>query len=253
MKKTIFYIIVLLYAYTAKAQSSRIHTNNANGWYIYNGDHKVSDKWGVHLEVQWRAHNIITGKQQFMFRPGINYHFSPQAFATIGYCFAETWPYGEFPVKAAFPEHRLYEQVQYKSIFNRFEVVNRIRMEQRWLYLPVLKNGDYSPGDAVYQNRVRVLNKASVPFKGKTISDKSFYLTLYDEFMINFGKHVGYNIFDQNRACIALGYKIPKVGRLEVGFLEQTILKSDGIKVEHNHTLQVGLTSNVDFYKKNKL
>lgn len=232
------------------AQSPRIHTQNANGWYMYNGDHNVSDRWGVHLEAQWRAHDIIAGKQQLLLRTGVNYYFSSQAFATVGYCFVETYPYGEFPVKAAYPEHRLWEQVQLKNVYNRFEVVNRFRLEQRWLKLPVSNNGEYVPGDAVYVNRARLLNRVSVPLKGKTITDKSLYLSLYDEIMLGFGKHVGYNIFDQNRAYIALGYKIPKVGRLEVGFLEQTILKPDGIKVENNHTLQVGLTSNLDFYKK---
>ncbi len=250
MEKNLIFIILMLLANIAVAQSPRISTNNANGWFMYIGDHKVSEKWGVHLEAQWRAHNIIIDKQQLLLRTGVNYHFSPQAFATVGYCFVETYPYGEFPVKSAYPEHRIWEQVQLRNVYNRFEVVNRFRLEQRWLKLPINQGGIYSPGDAVFQNRVRIFNRVSIPFKGKTINDKSLYLSIYDEVMINFGKHVAFNIFDQNRAYIALGYKIPKVGRLEVGFLEQTLLKPDGIKVEHNHTLQVGLTSNIDFYMK---
>lgn len=35
--------------------------------------------------------------------------------------------------------------------------------------------------------------------------------------MVNFGEKVGLNLFDQNRAYVALGYKVPKLGRLEVG------------------------------------
>jgi hypothetical protein len=32
--------------------------------------------------------------------------------------------------------------------------------------------------------------------------------------MIGFGKHIGTNFFDQNRAYIALGYVIPSIGKL---------------------------------------
>jgi hypothetical protein len=122
-------------------------------------------------------------------------------------------------------------------------------LEQRFVKSPVLKGTNYAPGDAVFTNRFRVLNRFSLPIKGKTIVDKSLYITAFDEIMINFGKNVALNIFDQNRAYLALGYKIPKLGRLEVGYLNQLVLKGDGNKVENNHNLQVSLTSNLDFYK----
>jgi hypothetical protein len=37
---------------------------------------------------------------------------------------------------------------------------------------------------------------------------------------------------------------------LEVGYLNQTLVKSDGKKIENNHTLQVGLSCTIDFVKK---
>lgn len=232
------------------SQVTRQTTNNNNGWFMYFGDHKLSEKWGVHLEAQWRRNEFILKPQQLLLRIGINYHFNTTAFATLGYCFVDTYPYGAFAVKTTFPEHRLWEQVQIKNQVGHFEIVTRFRLEQRWLDLPVLVDGKYEPGPSVYQNRFRVLSRFSIPFKGQTITDKSLYATVYDELMVSFGKNVGYNIFDQNRAYIALGYKIPKVGRLEIGYMNQIILKSDGVKVENNHTLQVGLISNIDFYKK---
>jgi hypothetical protein len=61
---------------------------------------------------------------------------------------------------------------------------------------------------------------------------------------------VGYNIFDQNRLYFALGYRMPKLGRLELGYLSQILNKSNGTQVENNNTLQIGLSSTLDFYKK---
>lgn len=254
MKKSILLPILLLATMVAGAQSVRHSTANNNAWFMYIGDHKFADKWGVHLEAQFRRRINVVDPQQLLLRTGINYHLNANAFVTAGYCFVETYPYGGLPVKVKFPEHRFWEQLQIKSNLNRFEWISRFRLEQRFSQLPVLNTGSamYEPGDAVYTNRFRLMNRFSLPLKGTSIQDNTFYLTAYDEIFINAGKKAGVNVFDQNRLYGAIGYKIPKVGRLEAGYLEQTIIKSDGVRMENNHTLQLGLSSNIDFYKKRK-
>jgi hypothetical protein len=184
-------------------------------------------------------------------RTGINYHFAPNGFITAGYCYVQTSPYGVFPAKSAFPENRFWEQLQVKSQAGRIEKITRLRLEQRFTKLPALQStGEYAPGDDVYTNRARILLRLSVPFKGKTIEDKSLYFSCYDEVFINFGENVQMNIFDQNRVYTALGYKFPKWGKLEIGYMNQLVVKSDGVKIENNHTLQVGFSSTLDFRKK---
>ncbi|MBL7755230.1 MAG: DUF2490 domain-containing protein [Chitinophagaceae bacterium] len=227
-------------------------TYNQNAWFMYFGDHKFSKKFGIHLEAQLRRENWGKNPQQLLLRSGFNYHPSSSIFYTVGYCFVETYPYGNFPVKAAYPEHRFWEQMQIKSSLKTVEWISRFRLEQRFSQLPVLSAGIYEPGDAVYTNRFRILNRFSQALSGKSIQDKSIYLSLYDEVMLNFGKNIAANFFDQNRLYLALGYKIPKWGRLELGYLEQTIFKPDGIKIENNRTLQLGLSSTLDFFKSKR-
>jgi MFS superfamily sulfate permease-like transporter len=247
-------ILIGLSQYNAIAQTPSLHlqTQNNNAWFMYFGDHKFSKNMGIHLEAQLRRADLGKNPQQLLLRTGLNYHFLPQVTGTIGYCFVETYPYGDFPVKSAFPEHRIWEQIQLKHQLNQIEWINRLRLEQRFSKLPILEGNSYEPGDAMYTNRARILNRASIPFKGKSIQDKSIYISAYDELLINFGKNVAANLFDQNRAYIALGYKIPHIGRLETGYLYQAIQKSDGVKIENNHTFQLGLSSTIDFYKPSK-
>ncbi len=256
MKKRIFILVIFLFSLKLQAQTSHLHvqTQNTNAWFMYFGDHKFSNKFGVHLEAQLRRNDIVSNPQQLLLRTGLNYHINNLIMATVGYCFVETYPYGAFPVKTNFPENRLWEQIQIKNQYGRFEWVCRFRLEQRFSKIPVLNTSStvYEPGDAVYTNRFRSLNRVSIPFKGKTINDKSFYISAYDEFFISFGKKVAANLFDQNRAYVALGYKIPKIGRLEVGYMYQAILKGDGVKIENNNTLQLGLSSTINFYKPKK-
>lgn len=249
MKKYILWVFILSIL-SGETFAQRQNIINSNGWFMYFGDHKFSNKWGVHLEAQFRRNEIITKPQQLLLRTGINYHFNSNVFATVGYGFIETYPYGEFPAKRKFPESRIWEQIQIKNQIEKFEVINRFRIEQRLIKSPVLIGNDYELAEATFTNRMRLLNRVSVPFKGKTIADKSFYVTAYDELMVSFGKNVALNIFDQNRAYLAIGYKIPIIGRLELGYLNQILVKSDGKKVENNHTLQIGLSSTIDFYKK---
>ncbi|MFM7769713.1 MAG: DUF2490 domain-containing protein [Bacteroidota bacterium] len=252
MKKILFTTLATIQLLTSFSQSSmrNVQTNN-NTWFMYVGDHKVSERWGVHLEAQYRRNEIIAKPQQLLLRTGINYHFAPNMFATAGYCYVYTSQYGVFPAKSAFPENRFWEQLQVKTQAGRLEMTTRLRLEQRLTKLPVAINGgEFGPGDNVYTNRARMLVRFSIPFKGKTIEDKSLYFSCFDEGFVNFGRNVGMNIFDQNRAYVAIGYKIPRWGRVELGYLNQLLVKSDGVRIENNNTIQIGISSGIDFIKK---
>jgi len=232
--------------------ATKVYGDNANAWIMYFGDHKFSSKWGVHIESQFRRNDMFNKPQQLLMRTGVNYHLTDQIFFTVGYCFVETYPYGDFPVKTSFPENRLWQQMQVKSQLKNVEWVSRFRIEERFSRLPVLKLNAYVPGESVYTNRLRLFNRFSLPFKGKTIADRTWYLTMYEEVFINFGKNVALNIFDQNRLYFALGHRIPRIGRLEAGYLLQSIQKSDAVRIERNHTFQIGLTSTIDLLKLKK-
>jgi hypothetical protein len=249
-KNILAVMIFTAFSISLFSQSIRQNTSNTDVWFAYTGSHKIADKWSLHLEFQYRLNDGISNKMQWFPRVGITRILSAQATVTAGYAYIETYPYGEFAAKSAFPENRIWEQLQLKHQVSNFEWVSRFRLEQRYVQSPVLTGTDYAPGPAIFTNRFRLLNRFSMPFKGKTITDNAFYLTAFDEFMINFGENVQKNIFDQNRLFFGIGYKFPKLGRLEVGYLEQTIIKSDAIKVENNHTISMSLSSNFDFMKK---
>lgn len=247
-----FSLVCISAAFSSNPDNIRQHTDNTNAWFMYFSSFRISNKIGLYAEAQLRRANKLKSPQQLLLRTGINYYFNSSLLFTAGYCFVETHPYGEFPAKSKYPENRFWEQFQIKTGLNRVEWISRLRLEQRLSKLPVAAPDfvTYEPGASVYTNRIRLMNRFSFPFIGKEIKNRSLYLSIYDELFINFGKNVGLNYLDQNRAYIALGYVIPKIGRLELGYMEQTIIKSDAIKIEDNHTLQIALTTNLDFRKK---
>jgi len=242
-------VAAIIFPLFASSQVSKNVVHNANAWLMYFGSHKISEKWGLHLEAQWRRSDLFTNPQQLLLRGGLNYHLNSQVFFTAGYCFVETYPYGEQPVGSSFPESRFWEQAQARTEVKKVEWISRLRVEQRFVKWPVAAGSGTFPGDAVYSNRFRILNRLSIPFSGEKITDGSFYFSIYDEIMWNIGKNAGPNLLDQNRLYGALGYVIKGLGRLEAGYLLQSIYKADGVRVEQNHTIQLGLTSSIPFFR----
>lgn len=232
------FLLFLLAALPLVAEP-KIADNNAHGWYMYFGDHQIKQtKWGLHLEGQWRRENVVTRWQQLLLRPAVNYQLNSHVLLTGGYGFVQTHRYGDYPANFAFPEHRLYEQAQIASKWRKTEWTNRLRLEQRYIGQP-----NSSPSYR-YENRFRYMLRTNVPLP---FGENKYCLGIYDEFFVNFGKNVAFNTFDQNRAYIALGKKLPHQTKLEIGFMEQTLQHRDGRVMEHNHTLQIAIYSKLPF------
>lgn len=218
------------------AGQNRVTVQNTHFWATYDGDHKFEgSRWGVHLEGHWRRHDAGLTWQQLLLRPGVTYAVNPHLHLTAGYAFIETWPYGS-PVPAPkTSEHRLWEQAALRYKTGRVSWTSRFRFENRWLE---------SPGAAYrYENRLRLMQKLSVPMTSKT------YFTASDEYWVYVKPYVSNSAFDQNRAYAALGFKLADHWKLETGYMHQGILRRSGLVFESNHTLRLTLVSDASFGK----
>lgn len=223
--------------------ASRVSDHNSHAWYMYFGDHKVSGNWGVHLEGQWRRSDLGVNWQQLLLRPGVNYHASRNTMFTLGYGYVRTYPYGDYPAPGAFPEHRIYQQALMRQPVGRATLQHRYRLEQRWI--GVINTPDRSPQLAHWrpQDRFRYMLRGDIPVTGR------WSAAAYNELFVNFGRNLGPNVFDQNRAYVAVGYNTGKLGRLEVGYMNQILAQRNGRVFEFNHTVQVAFFSTVPLRK----
>jgi hypothetical protein len=92
----------------------------------------------------------------------------------------------------------------------------------------------------------------SIPVSRKELVNNTLFLAIYEEVFLGFGKDLGVNILDQNRLYAALGWKFSPKLNIQLGYLNHHVIKSDGLKHERNHTLQLSCTYNFDFRKKQK-
>lgn len=252
MKRILFivFVLILIVQREGYTQATRLETTNSNAWLMYFGNHKISDRFGIHAELQLRRHDLVSDDQQLLLRGGIDYYTKGNNRFTVGYAFVKTYPYGEFASPNPFPEHRIWQQFLTSQQLGQVKLSHRYRLEQRMIGNAA--TGKFSGGR--YENRFRYMAKATVNL---TKSEKPVFLALYDELFINFGPDVAYNLFDQNRLYGALGFTLSKDIKLEVGYLYQLVqLRSLDVtaapknKIENNHTLQVGIFSSLPFYAK---
>lgn len=238
------------------AQTSRINTTNSIGWFNYFGTIKISSRFSLHTEYQWRRDDYIINWQQSLLRTGINYQAGKQVLLRAGYGWIETFAYGDIPLNAAgrdFTEHRIYEMVQLSSAVGRTEWNHRWMLEQRWV-------GKYNGPDSDKEDefpllhRLRYMARVQLPLKGQTMADHTPYLALYDEIFIGFGENVNANVFDQNRLGILFGYKLNQHIRAEGGYLQQIVQYGRQINgkniFQYNHGLIINLLFNLDVSKK---
>jgi len=221
----------------------RVQDRNFNSWLVYDSDARLTDRWGLHTEGQWRRSQGVKKPMQDLARVGLNFYAGDHAILTVGYAFALTHPYGDYPVAESFPEQRMYEQVLLRNAHGPFQMTHRYRLEQRWLRLP--EQDTYT-----YSNRIRYQFRTVLPLAGpmEVLHPNTPYLVASEELFVNFGSNVAsQNIFDQNRAYAGVGYQITQATAVELGYLHQLLAQSNGNVYEHNHTVQVSVNFNPDF------
>jgi hypothetical protein len=234
-------------ALPSPSNAQTVQDSNFHGWLMYFGDHPVSDRWGVHLEAQFRRTNGGLAPQQLLLRPAVNYTINSHLMLTGGYAYVRTSRYGDFPAAAAFPENRFFEQALIKHTLGRVGIQHRLRLEQRLVGSIPSPDADVEAWET--RNRFRYMLRGDIPLPIGNPGNRRFGIGLYDEVFYQFGANRGARYLDQNRAYAALTYKITKTNRLEFGYLHQYVAQRNGRIVEHNHTWQVALFSVTPFRK----
>jgi opacity protein-like surface antigen len=217
---------------------------------MYVGTHKLTENVSLMTEYQWRRADGFNDWQQSLLRFGLEYNFHSNFSLMAGYAWVKTFPYGEQPVPHEFDENRIFEQVNLKNKIGKIEVQHRYRLEQRFLE-QYAKDASQNivQLDPVFRQRMRYRAMLTIPLTRKDKVDHTLFLNLNNEVFLGFGKGIGKNILDQNRFISALGWRVNPNLNFQLGYLNQFVVKNDGLKMENNHTLWISTTFNVDFTK----
>ncbi|GGF25985.1 DUF2490 domain-containing protein [Hymenobacter cavernae] len=167
------------------------------------------NKWGGFAEVQARTDAVFWKYFYNELKAGISYDLDKTftvmlaggRYATSNYRALEDGPLNV--------EKRLWLQLVLNQYLDRLKIEHRYRIEQRWFA--------YRGDSSGTRQRLRYRLNAFLPLNNKTITDKTVFLSVYDEIFLNPDGPV----FERNRVYGGAGYQFSKHVILQVGWVNQ--------------------------------
>lgn len=204
-------------------------TNQQNtGWFMFLNSTKFNDKWGMHFDLQLRSEDNWDRLRNLLVRPGVTYYINKNSNATVGYLFTQTYLPHLYPVfasgttpyepKFTLTEHRIWQQYIYNhQPWKGAALSHRFRLEQRFIERQT---------DDLFSQRFRYFFRLVQPLQKQAGAfEKGMFVALQNEFFLNLQNKDELNgsTFDQNRAYLAVGYRVSKAFDIEAGYLNQAI------------------------------
>lgn len=235
-------VIVFCFLLSFLANSQETGEDETGIWYMYFGMNKISERFSLHTEAQFRYYETSDNFNQLLLRTGLNYHINPNAMITGGYAFINTDPNFEdnrlifddiIDDDIRIKEHRIFEQFILKNKVWELLFEHRYRLEQRFITVAEKDDFDY---ENKTEHRARYRIQMTLPLTN------TFFLNFYDELFINLQD----NLFGQNRLYGAIGAHITDNSSLQLGWLRNQF--SSAVF----NRFQIGFFFNPDLRKKKK-
>ena len=198
----------LFIAFVFICQFSAAQPAKFGNWIVYNGTVNLPYKLQSTGEIHLRNYNAIGDIQQILLRGNIGYPLANNNhILSIGYAYIYNEDYNDnSDFKKASQENRIFEQYLYKFKYKKAVLLNRWRLEQRFLA-------------AGQQLRLRGFLSINYPISRDKMDPKTWYFSSSNELFL---KNTG-ELFDRNRFAIGIGYQQNKNLKLEICLLNQSL------------------------------
>ena len=209
-----------------KTQAQNSAENKLGTWYMYNGSHKLSDKYALKTMAHFRYFELATEFEQEIYRLGLNYTFNPKTNLTIGLSYAS----GDLNYDTPSPhlyEWRLYEDLFLKSKWGKFNARHRFRLEHRFIHKNIFTDET--------QNWIRYDLNVSYPLSEK------WSIYVFNELFLNIDRS---KRFDQNWTGAGFVHKLNNNVKLKIGYFQ---IKSPNNTLKR---MQLGIILNTNHKQK---
>ena len=248
MKKTLLFLLFNLVVFTVISQNSRIVQDEEQVWTGYFNQTRLSDKWGIWLDVNLRTtEHFVKNPSKAIGRLGLMYYLNDDLKFTNAYAFINHFP-EEGHANISQPEHRIWHQLQWHTKYGKIRTMQWVRLEER--FRQKIKNDNELSEGYRFDERIRYNFLLNIPLNKKGIVPKSFSAILNDEVMVNLSKNNVYNIFDQNRFFIGRKQQLNKHLSFEIGYMLVYQQKPSGILYDENNTFRIFFYYSPDMRKK---
>ncbi len=248
MKKPFLFAFILIALTINHLSAQKTITEDEQTWFAVFNQTRFTDKWGLWADSHFRLKNdFVKDPSLFLIRVGPTYYVNDDVRLTAAYCFANIFP-EEGHKNISQPEHRPFQQIQWFTKLPFGKLMQWVRLEER--FRRKIKNDNELADGYNFNWRTRCNFALFVPLSKKGFAPGSFQFLLNDELMVNFGKNIVYNYFDQNRLFGGFVYQISKESLVQLGYMNVFQQQSAGNKYKSIHTLRLFYSHNFDFRQK---
>jgi len=234
-------ILLLFVAGECLAQSKVIETREQT-WFGYFNQTRFTKRSGMWVDLHFRlTNNFVEQINLSIIRAGYTYYLRDQVRLTAGYAYATQYGLNEGVPDS--PEHRPWQQIQWIEKKKGFNMMQAFRVEER--FRSEIENNSLT-GDYDFNWRFRYSISFIIPLKGHEVNAKTPFLFFNDDLLVNAGKNIVYNYFDQNRLIAGLGYQITSHLNAQVGYMYVFQQLPAGNAYANIHAIRLFVFQNID-------
>jgi hypothetical protein len=223
-------------------------THIQQAWFGYANQIRLSDHWGAWIDLHLRTkEDFLNDLSTSIVRPGISYYANDRLRFTAGYAYVNFFPADDHSGVSQ-PEHRPWQQVYWTTPGKRSRVVNAIRLEER--FRRKIENADELGDGYNFNYRVRYNTLLVLPLSRNAFAPNTLSVSLNNELMVNFGKQIVNNYFDQNRLMLGFAYHVNTKDYLQFGYMNLFQQLSAGNRYKMFHVARAYFYHNIDLRSK---
>jgi hypothetical protein len=241
--KQLYFLLALLLLAAPAVRAQKQFVREQQTWLGVFNQTRFSQRWGSWTDLHLRLHDhFVQEKFQAVARFGLTYYLTDDVRLTGGYAYVRHYPDGARTIAQA--EHRPWQQVQWFTKFPQARLMQWVRLEERFRRRIV---GNEATDAFDFNWRTRYNLALFVPLTRRKFEPGGLQLLLNDELMVNLGREVRYNYFDQNRAFAGVVYQLNKHAQLQAGYMHLFQQLPAGTTYRNQHTIRVFYFHNLDF------
>lgn len=215
-RKRLVFFLLIFSAIEPHAQEKQ--TSSAEQiWAGYFNQTRFSNKWGAWADVHLRTkEELFTNFSQAIIRVGLTYYLTDDAKLTAGYAYVNHFP-ADNHKNISQPEHRPWQQLQWHTTYPKLKIMQWFRLEERWRRK--IKNDNELADGYNFNFRLRYNILSQFPLNKKRFQPGTLSLVLSNEVLVNFGRLIVNNYFDQNRFFTGFHLHVNKHDNLQFGYM----------------------------------
>lgn len=232
MRYSFVFLCSLITGFAIGQSPAKQVNDQSQSWFSLNSTFRLNSKWGLVGDVHVRRTNFMADPNFYFIRAGGGYWFNNGLNYIAGY--AHMWLTSTKKKERIYVnEDRLYGQLAYSTTPGKLNLLHRFRHEHRWRESVV---ADSLPNKNAFSTRLRYLISLTYPvFKNPSLPQAC----LANELLVQFGKPIVNNTFDQLRLFAGIRQSLGKGWSYDFGYMMLYQQRASGYQYDRNHTLRL--------------